>query len=169
MKRSLISMSGLAGVAVLAAACGSGSGGYSAGYGGSNAPATTPTTAQSATATTLDVNNSKLGSILADSHGRTVYLFGADYGSMSTCTSPGCVAEWPPLIANGSPQAGGGLSGNQLGTTTRADGQKQVTFSGHPLYYFAGDGQPGSTNGQGLNDNGGPWYVVRADGTPVVS
>ena len=62
---------------------------------------------------------------------------------------------------------GAGLAANQLGTTTRADGQQQVTFRGHPLYYFAGDSRPGSTEGQGLNDNGGLWYVVHTDGTPV--
>ena len=116
-------------------------------------------------ATTLDLANSSLGQILADSRGRSLYLFEADTGTTSKCTSAGCVAEWPPFIAGGKPQVGAGLAANQLGTTTRADGQQQVTYSGHPLYYFAGDSQPGSTEGQGLNDNGGLWYVVRTDGT----
>jgi predicted lipoprotein with Yx(FWY)xxD motif len=152
----------LAGVALLAAACGGNGGGYGAG----NAPPATTATAP-ATPTTLDLANSSLGKILVDSRGRSLYLFEADTGTTSTCTSEGCVAEWPPFIAGGNPQVGAGLAANQLGTTTRGDGQQQVTYRGHPLYYFAGDSQPGSTEGQGLNDNGGLWYVVRTDGTPV--
>jgi predicted lipoprotein with Yx(FWY)xxD motif len=163
MKRSLIATSGLAGLALLAAACGGGGG-----YGASNAPPTTGATAAPVgTATTVDLANSKLGPILVDSQGRSLYLFEADTTPTSTCTSAGCVAEWPPLIASGSPQVGAGLAANQLGTTTRADGHQQVTFRAHPLYYFAGDSQPGTTAGQGLNDNGGLWYVVHTDGTPV--
>ena len=161
MKRSLIATSGSAGVALLAAACGSG-GGYGA------SPAQTPSApAAAATPTTVDLATSKLGPILADSQGRSLYLFEADTTTTSTCTTAGCVAEWPPLIANGTPQVGAGLAASQLGTTTRADGRHQVTYSGHPLYYFAGDSQPGTTAGQGLNDNGGLWYVLRTDGTAV--
>jgi len=164
MKRSLLATSGLATVALLAAACASSGGSYGA---GNARPVTGATAPPSATATTLDLANSSLGQILADSRGRSLYLFEADTGTTSKCTSAGCVAEWPPFIAGGKPQVGAGLAANQLGTTTRADGQQQVTYSGHPLYYFAGDSQPGSTEGQGLNDNGGLWYVVRTDGTAV--
>jgi len=163
MKRSLMTTAGLAGVALLAAACGG-----SGGYGATNAPPpTSAPAAETATPTTLDLANSKLGPILADSRGRSLYLFEADTTATSTCTTAGCVAEWPPLIANGSPRVGAGLAAGQLGTTARVDGRQQVTYSGHPLYYFAGDSQPGSTAGQGLNDNGGLWYVVHKDGTPV--
>jgi predicted lipoprotein with Yx(FWY)xxD motif len=168
MKRSLIATSGMAGAALLAAGCSGGGGGYGGGYGASNAPPTTGAgAARPATATTLDLASSNLGQILADSNGRSLYLFEADTGTNSTCTSPGCVAEWPPLIANGTPAVGAGLPANELGTTPRADGHHQVTYAGHPLYYFAGDTQPGTTGGQGLNDNGGLWYVVHTDGTPV--
>jgi predicted lipoprotein with Yx(FWY)xxD motif len=166
MKRSLLATSGLAGVTLLAAGCG-GSGGTGR-YGASSPATTSGAAASSATATTLALGNSTLGQILVDSQGRSVYLFEADTGNASTCTSAGCVAEWPPFTATGTPHVGTGLAANQLGTTTRADGQHQVTYGGHPLYYFAGDNQPGITAGQGLNDNGGLWYVVRTDGTPVV-
>ena len=163
MKRSLIATSGVAGAALLATACGG-----SGGYGATNAaPTTKAPAAATAAATTLDVASSKLGQILADSKGRSVYLFEADKTSTSTCTSAGCVAEWPPLLAAGSPQAGAGVTASKLATTTRADGHDQVTYSGHPLYYFAGDSQPGSTAGQGLNDNGGKWSLVHTDGTAV--
>jgi predicted lipoprotein with Yx(FWY)xxD motif len=166
MKRSLFATSGLAGVALLAAACGGSGGGYGA---SSSPPASSGAALPSATATTLALGNSKLGQILVDSQGRSLYLFEADTGGTSTCTSAGCVAEWPPLTASGTPQVGAGLAANQLGTTTRADGHQQVTYRGHPLYYFAGDTQPGVTGGQGLNDNGGLWYVVHTDGTPVTT
>jgi predicted lipoprotein with Yx(FWY)xxD motif len=161
MKRSLIATSGVAALALLATACGSGGA-----YGSSKAPPTTGA-GPTATATTLGLANSTLGPILADGSGRSLYLFEADTKSTSTCTSPGCVAEWPPFTAAGTPRVAGGLAVDQLGTTTRSDSREQVTYGGHPLYYFAGDSQPGSTAGQGLTDNGGEWYVVHADGTPV--
>ncbi len=164
MKRTLFATSAVAGVALLATGCGGSSSARGGGYGASAAP---PTTAAPTTATTVALGTSKLGPILVDSQGRSLYLFEADTAGKSTCTSAGCVAEWPPLIAGGTPKAGGGLAANQLGTTTRADGQEQVTYGGHPLYHFAGDSTPGITAGQGLNDNGGLWYVVRTDGTPV--
>jgi predicted lipoprotein with Yx(FWY)xxD motif len=164
MKRSLYATSAAAGVALLATACG-GSGSGRGGYGASSAPPTTA--APGVTATTVALGTTKLGPILVDSQGRSLYLFEADTAGKSTCTSAGCVAEWPPLIAGGAPEAGTGLASDQLGTTTRADGQQQVTYSGHPLYHFAGDTTPGTTTGQGLNDNGGLWYVLRTDGTPV--
>jgi predicted lipoprotein with Yx(FWY)xxD motif len=162
MKRSVFAMAGVAGVSLLAAACGSSAGGYAF---GTAPPTTTGAGAPSATATTIALANSKLGPILVDSAGRSLYLFEADTSTTSTCVSAGCVAEWPPLTATGSPQVGSGLAANRLGTTTRADGQQQVTYAGHPLYYFAGDTQPGVTAGQGLNDNGGLWYLVHTDGT----
>jgi predicted lipoprotein with Yx(FWY)xxD motif len=164
MKRSLFATSGLAGVALLAAACGGSVGGYGA---SSTPPTSAAAAASSATATTIALGNSNLGQILVDSQGRSVYLFEADTAGTSTCVSAGCVAEWPPLTATATPHVGAGLAANRLGTTTRADGQQQVTYSGHPLYYFAGDTKPGVPAGQGLNDNGGFWYVVHPDGTPV--
>jgi predicted lipoprotein with Yx(FWY)xxD motif len=171
MKRSHFATPGLAGVALAAAACGGSGGAYGAGTtpstSGAAAPAATAPPTTGAAATTIDLASSTLGQILVDGQGRTLYLFKADTTSTSTCTSAGCVAEWPPFVANGIPRGGPGVVASDLGTTTRADGHQQVTYGGHPLYYFAGDTQPGTTAGQGLNDNGGPWYVVRQDGTPV--
>jgi len=171
MKRSLLATSGVAGVALLAAACGGNGGGSGGGYGAGNAapPTSAAAAAPSATSTTVAAGTSSLGQILVDSKGRSLYLFEADTAGKSTCTTSGCVAEWPPLLATGTPQVGAGLAAAQLGTTTRADGQQQVTYAGHPLYYFAGDAQAGTTSGQGLNDNGGLWYTVHTDGTPLAS
>jgi predicted lipoprotein with Yx(FWY)xxD motif len=170
MKRSLFATSALAGVALLAAACGGTASGYGAGttppsVAGAAAPSVT---APNSTATTLALGNSTHGQILVDGQGRSLYLFEADSNGKSTCTSAACTAEWPPWIVSGTPQAGAGLAANELGTTSRADGRQQVTYGGHPLYYFAGDAGTGSS-GQGLNDNGGLWYVLHSDGTAVVN
>jgi predicted lipoprotein with Yx(FWY)xxD motif len=166
MKRSLITLSTLAGVTVVAAAC---SGGGS-GYGTATAPPPTSAAAGAPAAppTTVALGNTSLGSVLVDNQGRTLYLFEADANGKSACTSPGCVAEWPPLTTTGAPQATGGLMATALGTTPRSDGTRQVTYDGHPLYRFASDNQPGATGGQGINDNGGLWYAVRTDGTAAV-
>jgi predicted lipoprotein with Yx(FWY)xxD motif len=167
MKRSLMSMSTLAGVTIAAAAC---SGGGGSGYG--TAAASPPTTAAPAAPavppTTVALGTTSLGPVLVDHQGRTLYLFEADTNGRSACNSPACVAEWPPLTTGGAPQATGGLMAGALGTTTRHDGTKQVTYAGHPLYLFAGDSQPGATGGQGINDNGGLWYAVHTDGTAAV-
>jgi predicted lipoprotein with Yx(FWY)xxD motif len=163
MKRSMLATAGFAGITLMAAAC-SGSG-----YSATGAP---PTSAGAATAnltaTTVATANSPLGPILVDSQGRSLYLFEADSNAISSCTSAACVAEWPPVIASGTAQVGPGLAANLVGTTARPDGHQQVTYSGHPLYYFAGDSQAGTTSGQGLDDNGGLWYAVHTNGTAVV-
>jgi predicted lipoprotein with Yx(FWY)xxD motif len=115
---------------------------------------------------TVKLDSSKLGRILVDSTGRTLYLFEADTNGTSTC-SGACAATWPPVTAT-SPSAGSGLDAGALGTTTRGDGTKQVTYHGHPLYTYKGDGSTsGSTKGEALNTFGGAWYAVDGSGRPV--
>lgn len=99
------------------------------------------------------------GDILVDGDGMTLYLFTQDSGGESSCYDQ-CADNWPPLTVEGSPTAGDGVTA-ELGTTERDDGSMQVTAAGNPLYYFAGDSEPGDTNGQGLND---AWYVLGPDG-----
>jgi predicted lipoprotein with Yx(FWY)xxD motif len=127
----------------------------------SPAPAT-PTSA----ATIAVANNSKLGQLLVDGSGRTLYLFEADKGTSSTCYGQ-CAAYWPPLLTNGAPQAGAGANASLLGTTTRTDGTVEVTYNGHPLYYVVTDHNPGDATGQGLNNFGAPWDVVGPDGKQI--
>jgi predicted lipoprotein with Yx(FWY)xxD motif len=91
-----------------------------------------------AASATVGVANSGLGSILVDSHGRTLYLWQADTGPKSTC-SGACAAAWPPLMTNRAPTAGRGAKASLLGTTKRSDGAEQVTYNQHPLYLFTGD------------------------------
>lgn len=115
---------------------------------------------------TVKLASSNLGQILVDRNGRTLYLFEADKNGKSSC-SGACATTWPPVTA-ASASGGDGLDDGALGTTTRADGTPQVTYHGHPLYYYAGDGKaPGSTKGENLNTFGGEWYVVDASGKGV--
>jgi predicted lipoprotein with Yx(FWY)xxD motif len=113
------------------------------------------------------VGNTRLGQVLVDGKGRTVYLFVADSGTQSNCNSSACVQYWPPVLTTGSPQAGPGASASLLGTTTRKDGKTEVTYAGHPLYYFISDAKAGDVTGQGINGFGGPWYVVSPAGMQI--
>jgi predicted lipoprotein with Yx(FWY)xxD motif len=141
-----------------------------AGCGGSssNANANSGTTAAGTTAagTTVNVRSTSLGKILVDSRGRTLYLFEKDTGSKSTC-SGACASAWPPFRTSGTPKAGSGVTASLLGTTTRSDGNDEVTYNGHPLYYYAGDQKAGDTNGQDLNQFGAPWYVLSPAGNKI--
>ena len=131
-----------------------------------------PTAAASASsgmaATTIDLQSASGidGKFLADGQGRALYLFEADKGSTSTCTGA-CAAAWPPVTASAMPMAGGGVSQSLLGTTKRADGTEQVTYNGHPLYYFVGDTGPGMAKGQASKAFGADWYVLNAKGSKI--
>ena len=113
--------------------------------------------------TTVKIANSKLGRILVDSKGITLYDFVKDKGTMSACYGA-CAALWPPLVTQGKPVAGPGVKASLLGTTKRSDGKLEVTYGGHPLYYFVTDRKPGQTTGQGVNQFGAPWWVLTSAG-----
>ena len=123
------------------------------------APTTTAT--QGASGTTVAVTSSKLGNILADGDGRTLYAFTKDKGDQSVCSGD-CATSWPALT--GTASAGTGVQATLLSTSMQADGKSQVTYSGKPLYHFAGDAKPGDTNGQ---DVGNVWFALTADGELV--
>lgn len=144
--------------AVAIAGCG-GSGGGS-GHSGTAASET------GGAAPTIALAPSKLGEILVDSHGRSLYEFGADTTTASTCYGA-CASLWPPLAVSGAPKAGPGILASLLGTTKRTDGTAEVTYNGHPLYDFAGDTKPGVITGQDLNQFGALWHVITRDGTEV--
>jgi predicted lipoprotein with Yx(FWY)xxD motif len=148
--------------AVVIAGCG-GSGGGSGGSGGSTKAA--PSTAATGPST-VALAPSKFGTILVDAHGRTLYDFVADKSSSSTCYGA-CASLWPPLTVIGTPKAGPRIRASLLGTTKRTDGTTEVTYHGHPLYYFAGDTKPGATTGQAINQFGAPWYVLTRSGIEV--
>jgi predicted lipoprotein with Yx(FWY)xxD motif len=115
---------------------------------------------------TVAVSRSKLGNILVDGSGRTLYLFEKDKGTTSSCNGA-CASGWPPYSTTGAPQAGSGASSSLLGTTARTDGTTQVAYHGHPLYYFAGDSKPGDANGEALAAFGAKWYALNPNGDKV--
>ena len=160
---------GLMAAAVMAAACGDAASPYAAAPSAtppaqlSPSPAATPLPS----GTSIGVGNTRLGNVLVGPNGRTVYLFLADSGSKSACNSAGCVQAWPPVLTKGAPQAAAGVNASLLGTTKRADGTTEVTYAGHPLYYFISDKKPGDVAGQGIDAFGAPWYVVSPSGLQI--
>jgi predicted lipoprotein with Yx(FWY)xxD motif len=169
MKRKItlfIAAAATLGIALIAAGCGgSGSGApNSSGPYGSTAAPSPPNAA--AGGAKVAVANSPLGRILVDGHGLTLYLFEKDTSTASTCDGA-CASSWPPLTTTGSPLAGDGALAGKLGTTKRTGGKTEVTYNGHPLYYYAGDTKPGDTTGQGLDSFGAPWYVLSPAGEKI--
>ena len=107
-----------------------------------------------------------LGQVIVSARGMTLYNFHKDKGKTSSCYGA-CAENWPPLLTKGAPTAAGGAKSSLLGTTKRKDGSTQVTYNGHPLYYFKQDTAAGDTNGQGQNLNGGLWWIVSSAGAPI--
>jgi predicted lipoprotein with Yx(FWY)xxD motif len=117
-------------------------------------------------ASTVRVGQSKLGRILVNGRGRSLYLFEKDSRGRSTCYGA-CATYWPPLIVSGKPRAGTGVKASLLGRTKRKDGRWQVTYNRHPLYTFFEDMRSGQTNGEGLDDFGAEWDLVSPSGAKV--
>jgi predicted lipoprotein with Yx(FWY)xxD motif len=164
----------VAALAVALAGCGSSYGGKSkstSSAASSSSPyrnATPSTTSTSSSAAVAIVSkHNKLGTILAAGPKRmTVYLFEADKGSESAC-SGACAKVWPPVTVSSAATAGTGAMGADLGTITRTDGTKQVTYKGHPLYFFSRDGDSGDAYGEGSKAFGAEWYVLAPTGKKV--
>ena|SRR5215211_2044571 len=126
-----------------------------------------PAAAEAATAT-VKVHKSRYGRILVDGHGRTLYLFTRDHGAKSRCYGA-CARAWPPFLAGAdvAPQAAGGADAAKLGTTARRGGATQVTYAGHPLYYYVNDRKPGQILCQDVAEFGGTWLVVSPSGRAI--
>ena len=139
-----------------------------AGCGGSSSSHSTsaPSKPAGTTTATVTLAPSKFGKVLVGPNGRTLYDFVADKTMKSTCYGA-CASVWPPLTVTGTPKPGPGAKVSLLGTTKRTDGATQVTYNGHPLYYYAGDTAAGDTTGQDINLYGAPWYVLAANGMQV--
>jgi predicted lipoprotein with Yx(FWY)xxD motif len=157
MRKAFAGAALLAAFTLALAACGGNDNG-GAGTAATEAPTTT---AQAANGATVAVAKSKLGDILVDGDGRTLYAFTKDKGDQSACSGQ-CATNWPALT--GPATAGTGVQASLLSTSMRANGDTQVTYGGRPLYHFAGDAKPGDTNGQGV---GSVWFVLTADGQLV--
>lgn len=163
----------LAAVAILAAACG---GSTPAANAGNNATTTvapppaavtptttapTTTTAAAGPAMTLKTESGSYGVWLTDQTGRTLYMLASDKGTTSSCYGA-CATAWPPLVTTGQVTATGAVVAADLGTTTRTDGTTQITYAGHPLYYFARETGPDQVLGFGAQ---GVWFLIAPAGT----
>ena len=116
---------------------------------------------------TVSLSSTKLGEILVNSKGHTLYMFLRDKNGKSSC-SGSCAKFWPPYLQHGKATAGSGVKASLLGTTRRSNGSMQVTYKRHPLYGFALDKKAGQTNGEGQVAFDGKWYALSAKGTAVV-
>jgi predicted lipoprotein with Yx(FWY)xxD motif len=163
--------------ALLAAGCGSSSKSSSATSAASAYPTANEQTTSSATASTTPASGtgvavtvkhaSKLGTILAAGPKKlTVYMFEGDKGSSSSC-SGACASVWPPVTTSGGTTVAGAAKSADLGTVTRSDGTTQVTYKGHPIYFFARDKDSGDAYGQGVKGFGADWYVLSPSGSKV--
>jgi predicted lipoprotein with Yx(FWY)xxD motif len=121
---------------------------------------------EAAATPTIKTRHAALGTYTVDGKGRSLYLFLKDTTSKSKCYGS-CAKVWRPLTVKGTPKAGGGLTASRLSTSKRKSGAKQVTYGGHPLYYFDGDSSAGDQNGQGIKSFGARWYVVAPSGKKI--
>jgi predicted lipoprotein with Yx(FWY)xxD motif len=115
---------------------------------------------------TLTLRTTRFGRVLFDGRSRVLYAFTRDRrGGPSQCYG-GCARAWPVYFASGTVRAGTGVRRSLIGTTRRRDGRRQVTYNGWPLYYYAHEG-PGEVKCQNVDEFGGLWLVVRANGKLV--
>jgi len=152
---------------LLAAACGSAVASPSHGSQSSGAQASGSHSSAATTGTVIASHAGSGGTFLTDG-GRSVYLWNADAMNKSNC-SGACAGAWPPVMATGKVTAAHGVKPSDLGTIARSGGGKQVTYNGHPLYFFAGDSGPGQTNGQGSDSFGAKWWLVAPSGSQITA
>ena len=169
----IVGVAALATAALIAAGCGSSNSSSStttATAAAATAPAasTTSTTAAAASGVTVKTAKGSGGTYLAGPNGHALYLWIADSGGKSACMGT-CAKAWPPLVTKGNPTAGSGVAASDLGTTMRSDGTEQVTYKGHPLYYFVADTSAGSIKGQGSDAFGAKWWLVAPSGTAITA
>jgi predicted lipoprotein with Yx(FWY)xxD motif len=113
--------------------------------------------------TVMRIARTRLGRILVDGRGHTLYLFLNDRHGRSACRA-GCARVWAPVVVSGRPRVATGIIRTKMGTTRRADGALQLMYNGHPLYALTVDTRPGQIRGQGFLRS---WYAVSPAGHPV--
>ena len=153
-------------LALLAAGCGGASAGGGGLYGSQTQPSTASAPATPAGAAKVGVGATKLGRVVVNSAGHTLYLFEKDRNGKSACTGK-CASFWPPLLTSGKPRVAGAARPSLIGTTRRSDGRLQVTYNHHQLYTFAKDTKKGQTTGEGVDAFGAEWYTVSSTGAKV--
>ncbi|MGH3362368.1 MAG: COG4315 family predicted lipoprotein [Nocardioides sp.] len=128
----------------------------------SSTPSKRPTAVPKRAGTRIVIDDSAYGPMLFDARGQAIYLFDVEQTSRPRCYGE-CAVAWPPVLTKGDPVPGPGVQRNLLGTTERRDGSTQVTYGGHPLYFYVNEG-PGEVECHDVFLNGGFWYVVQPDG-----
>ena len=164
MRIWMLAVAGLAVVAMSAAACSSSS---SDGGGGTGTPSSKPAHASGPAGSGAALKIATIGgvAVVTNAPGFTLYSFAPDTASTSKCNGA-CAQIWPPVT--GPATAGQAVTG-RLGVITRADGSRQATYDGHPLYTYTADTAPGQANGNGINVNGGVWHEVTASGAAALT
>jgi predicted lipoprotein with Yx(FWY)xxD motif len=112
--------------------------------------------------TRVKVVSSDYGNVIADGKGEAFYLFDKESSKKPRCYGA-CASVWPPVLTRGKPKASNGVNQSLLGTTKRANGKLQVTYAGHPLYYYVDD-SPGTILCHDVEEFGGLWLVVKPNG-----
>jgi predicted lipoprotein with Yx(FWY)xxD motif len=149
-------------VVALLAGCGSSGSSSTAARSATSAAAAAPTGGAVVISSTKGAN----GTYLTGASGRALYLWMADTGGRSNCSGQ-CAKFWPQVVTKTTPSVSDAASGSDIATVTRADGSKQVTYKGHPLYYFLEDSSAGSVKGQGSNNFGAKWWLVTPSGVAI--
>jgi len=110
----------------------------------------------------------KLGTILVDSKGHTLYMFPPDKRKKVTCVGT-CAASWPPvkLPKGAKAVAAGQAKASLLASDPNPEGGRVVTYAGWPLYTYVADTKPGTAVGQGVKVNGGLWFVLSPSGKVI--
>ena len=117
---------------------------------------------EAAPGTIITTAASEFGEVLFDDTGQAVYLFDVEDTTTPACYDQ-CAAEWPPVLTEGVPVAAGGADGGSLDVTARTDGSIQVTYGGHPLYYYAHEGTD-EVRCHNVSGFGGLWFAVSPTG-----
>lgn len=112
--------------------------------------------------TVITTGDSEFGTILFDDKGQAIYIWAVEESTTPECYGD-CAEAWPPVLTDGAPQATGDVSNELLGTTKRTDGSTQVTYNGHPLYYYAHE-KPGEVKCHNISTHGGLWWVIQPNG-----
>ena len=161
MRIWMLAVAGAAVVAMSASACSSSS------SGGTGTPSGNPAHASGPAGPGAALKIAMIGgaAVVTNAQGFTLYSFAPDTASTSKCNGA-CAQIWPPVT--GPATAGQAVTG-QLGVITRADGSRQATYDGHPLYTYTADTAPGQANGNGINVNGGVWHEVTASGAAALT
>ncbi len=111
---------------------------------------------------TITSGGSDYGRMLFDDDGQAIYIWERETSAKPRCYDE-CAEAWPPVLTDGVPVAAGKVAQGKLGTTKRSGGATQVTYNGHPLYYYA-DEDPGEVRCHNVSTHGGLWWVIKPNG-----